>query len=60
MSDLVHLRGATFDLVVDVASATPTIVHWGQLLGGGADLAGLDAALGRPAVAGALGSVAPI
>ncbi len=60
VSDLVHLRGATFDVVVDVATATPTIVHWGQPLGDGADLAALDVVLRRPAVAGALGSVAPI
>ena len=60
MSDLVHLHGATFDLVVDIATATPTIVHWGLPLGDGADLAALDVVLGRPAVAGALGSVAPI
>ena len=60
VSDLVHLHGATFDLVVDVATATPTIVHWGQPLGDGAELAALDVVLGRPAVAGALGSVAPI
>jgi alpha-galactosidase len=60
VSQLVHLRGATFDVVVDVATATPTIVHWGRQLGDDANLDALDAALGRPAVAGALGSVAPI
>jgi alpha-galactosidase len=58
--DLVHLHGATFDLVVDVATATPTVVYWGQPLGDDVDLMALDAVLGRPSVAGALGTVAPI
>jgi alpha-galactosidase len=60
VSDLVHLRGGSFDLVVDVATATPTIVHWGQALGAAPNLDALDAVLGRPAVAGALGTVAPV
>ena len=60
VSDLVHLHGASFDLVVDVSTATPTIVHWGQPLGDAPNLAALDVVLGRPAVAGAVGSVAPI
>jgi alpha-galactosidase len=60
VSQLVHLRGATFDLVVDVATPTATIVYWGRSLGDDADLDALDAALGRPAVAGSLGSVAPV
>ena len=60
MPDLVHLRGASFDVVVDAATATPTIVYWGQALGAAPDLVALDAALGRPTVAGALGTVAPV
>jgi len=60
VSDLVHLRGATFDALVDVSSATPGIVHWGEPLGADTDLDALVAALGRPTVAGALGSVAPV
>ena len=60
MSELVHLRGATFDLVVDVATPTPTIVHWGASLGDGLDLDALVAAFERPTVAGALGTVAPV
>ncbi|HSP28038.1 MAG TPA: glycoside hydrolase family 36 N-terminal domain-containing protein, partial [Ilumatobacteraceae bacterium] len=60
MSQLVHLRGATFDLVVDVDTAAPTVVHWGRPLGPGADLDAFDAALARPAVAGALATVAPV
>jgi alpha-galactosidase len=60
VSQLVHLRGATFDVVVDVATAPPAVVHWGQPLGDAPDLDSFDAALGRPAVAGSLGSVAPV
>ena len=60
MSDLVHLRGGSFDLVVDIATPTPTIVYWGQALGAAPELDALDAVLGRPAVAGALGAVAPV
>ena len=60
MPQLVHLRGAGFDLVVDPATATPTIVHWGQPLGDSPELDAVEAALGRPAVAGALGTVAPV
>lgn len=58
--ELIHLTGRTFDVVVDVAGGTPTIVHWGAPLGTDADLAGMAAALGRPPVTGALGVVAPI
>jgi alpha-galactosidase len=60
VSPLVHLSGATFDVVVDVSTATPTLLHWGVPLGDDANLGGLDAALGRPAVAGALGTIAPV
>ncbi len=57
---LVHLNGTTFDVVVDVGTATPTIVHWGRPLGDRSDLDELVAGLIRPMVAGALGSVAPV
>ncbi len=60
MPELIHLRGATFDVVVDVATPTPTIVHWGAPLGDAPDLGAFVSALGRPTVAGALGAVAPI
>ncbi len=60
MPDLVHLSGTSFDLVVDVATPVPTIVHWGAPQGDSPELGALGLALGRPAVAGALGSVAPI
>ncbi len=58
--ELVHVRGATFDVVVDVATATPSIVHWGTPLGAAPDLDAFVSALGRPTVAGASGTVAPI
>ncbi len=60
MSQLVHLRGTTFDLIVDVSTSTPTVVHWGRPVGDGPVLDSLEAALGRPAVAGALATVAPV
>jgi alpha-galactosidase len=57
---LVRLAGSTFDVVVDVESSTPTVVHWGRTLGDDASLDGLLEATGRPSVAGALDVVAPI
>ncbi len=60
MAALVQLHGTTFDVVVDVSTATPTVVHWGLPLGPEANLDALDAALGRPAVAGSTGPVAPV
>jgi alpha-galactosidase len=58
--ELTRIRGATFDVVVDVTTPTPTIVHWGASLGDAPDLGAFVSALGRPTVAGALGAVAPI
>ncbi len=46
--------------MVDVATATPSIVHWGDSLGDEANLDALGDSIGRPTVAGALGSVAPV
>jgi alpha-galactosidase len=46
--------------VIDVSTATPGIVHWGEPLGADPDLDELVAALARPTVAGALGAVAPV
>jgi alpha-galactosidase len=60
VSQLVHLHGESFDVVVDVATATPTVAHWGQPLGDSPALGALAAVLGRPAVAGALAAVAPV
>jgi alpha-galactosidase len=55
-----RLEGHTFDVVVDIDTPTPTIEYWGVPLGADVVLESLDAALGRGAVAGALGSVAPV
>ena len=60
MPRLVRLSGPTFDVVVDIASSTPAVVHWGAPLGHEAQLESLESAIGRPVVAGALGTVAPI
>jgi alpha-galactosidase len=60
VSELVALTGQSFDVVVDVATGVPTVVHWGAPLGAGADLAALAGALGRPSVAGAMAHVAPV
>jgi alpha-galactosidase len=60
VSDLVALAGQSFDVVVDVATGVPTVVHWGAPLGAGADLAALAGVLGRPSVAGAMAHVAPV
>jgi len=59
VSPVVHLRGASFDVVVDVSTGAPTVVHWGAPLGDGVDAAVLAAA-GRPSVAGALDVIAPV
>ena len=76
MSELIHIAGRDADVVVDVATGVPTIVHWGGRLGrvgpgrGGdvpsvadpstIDLDAIGAALDRPSVAGATGAVAPV
>jgi alpha-galactosidase len=53
---MVHLRGRTSDVVVDVSTGAPTIVHWGAPLDGD-----IDPALGeRPLVQGAADVVAPL
>jgi alpha-galactosidase len=57
---LVRLSGARFDVVVDVGTATPTVLHWGAPLGEAPHLAELSPALSRPSVAGALAAVAPV
>jgi alpha-galactosidase len=60
VSPLVRLAGTVVDVVVDVGSSTPTVLHWGRPLGDDPSLDGLVAATGRPAVAGAIGVVAPV
>ena len=55
------LRASTegCDLVIDLASGVPEIVHWGAPLGS-VDLETVRAALVRPVTGGALDSVAPM
>ena len=60
MLELVRLTGTGTDVVVDVATSTPTVVHWGAPLGDDADLDALRDALDRPTVAGSTGPVAPV
>jgi alpha-galactosidase len=55
---MLHLRGRASDVVVDVATGAPSIVHWGAPLPAGVEL---DAASrSRPLVRGALDVVAPV
>ncbi|MGB0114215.1 MAG: alpha-galactosidase [Ilumatobacteraceae bacterium] len=60
MSERVLLHGSSFDVIVDVATPTPTIEYWGPPLGEHVDLDAIAIAAGRPAVAGALSQVAPV
>lgn len=48
---MIHLPGATADVVLDEATGVPTIVHWGAPLGE-VDAAGLRTALARPSAGG--------
>ncbi|MET0910472.1 MAG: alpha-galactosidase [Ilumatobacteraceae bacterium] len=57
---LVHLSNGTTDVVVDLATGVPTIVHWGAPHGDDADLAATRRALDRPRPNGELDAVAPI
>src|SRR5215218_6408368 len=57
---MIHLRGRGADVVLDVSTGTPVIVHWGPPLGEGADLDSLTSALERPITNGMLDVVAPV
>jgi alpha-galactosidase len=60
---MIHLRGSGTDLVVDVDTGVPVVVHWGAPLGDDVDAAGLLAlvsALDRPLVQGSPDVVAPV
>lgn len=56
---MIHLRGRTTDVVVDLAHGVPVIVHWGAPLGP-AGLVGLTAAMTRPIVPGSPDVVSPL
>lgn len=51
---------ARTDVVVDVSTGAPTIVHWGAPLGDDVDLDTISPALSRPLVPGTFDTVAPI
>ncbi len=59
MSSVIVLRAPNVNLVVDVATGVPTIVHWGAPIGD-ADPASVAAALGRPRMGGTLDTTAPM
>ena len=61
MAQLVRVASAERDLdvVVDVSTGAPTVLHWGAPLGE-ADVDALAAALDRPIVNGTFDVVAPI
>ncbi len=54
-----HASGPV-DVVVDVSTGAPTIVHWGRSLGGDIDLESVGVALDRPVVHGTFDTVAPL
>ena len=60
MSRVVRLTRDGVEVVVDVATGAPTILHWGAPLGVQADVEALNDALAAPIVPGGLDSVAPL
>ncbi len=60
MSELVRLSNESADVVVDVSTGAPTIVHWGAPLGESADLSSIVSALDRPKVGGTFDAIAPV
>lgn len=57
---VVRLSNAWCDVVVDLSTGVPTIVHWGAPLGADVDLDTVVTALQRPITSGALDVVAPL
>lgn len=57
---MIRLSNAGTDVVVDVTTGAPTIVHWGAPLGAEADLVTVLPSLSRPIVHGTVDSVAPV
>ncbi|WP_041298392.1 alpha-galactosidase [Ilumatobacter coccineus] len=60
MSKIVRLVQEHAEVVVDVSTGAPNIVHWGAPLGDHADADAIARALDRPVVHGSLDTVAPI
>ncbi len=57
---MVHLRGRSSDVVIDVSDGVPAIMHWGAQLGATDATDDLRARLRRPVVHGAADIVAPV
>jgi alpha-galactosidase len=56
---MIHLKGRTSDVLVDVSTGTPTIVHWGAPLAG-VDADAITAVVDRPLVHGSADVVAAL
>ncbi|MDO8391675.1 MAG: alpha-galactosidase [Actinomycetota bacterium] len=56
---MIHLRGATFDVLLDESTGVPTVAHWGAPLGD-IDPAAFAAATARFPLPGGLDVVAPL
>ena len=56
---MIHLRGRTADVVIDISSGVPTILHWGAPLGD-VDLDTVVAATSRPFTGGELDLDPPV
>ena len=60
-STLIHLSGLSSDVVVDVSTGVPTVVHWGAKVAAGSALQELAASVTeRPLVGGSPDVVAPL
>ena len=59
LASMIHVRGRTADVVLDVDSGAPIIVYWGAPLGD-VDLASVAAAFERPIMQGSQDRIAPI
>ncbi len=57
---MIHLRGSGCDVVIDLATGTPSLAYWGAPLGDGFDLDSVAAALDPPLPHATLDAVAPI
>ena len=55
-----RLSNDTTEVVVDVSTGAPTIVHWGAPLGETAELSSVRSALDRPIVQGTHDAIAPV
>ncbi len=57
---MIHLRGRTSDVLVDVSTGAPTIVHWGAPIDRLGDIDDLTAVIERPLVHGSADVVGPL